>query len=119
MVKVRKLEKGSITFSCPGCNEEHTITVDGSSLRANWSYNGNPESPTFTPSVLVRTGHYVKNHKDGDPCWCTRRTESDDDWPFKCTICHSFVTDGRIQFLSDCSHDLAGQTVYLLDIEDP
>ncbi len=26
-------------------------------------------------------------------------------------ICHSFVTDGRIQFLSDCTHPLAGQTV--------
>jgi hypothetical protein len=26
-------------------------------------------------------------------------------------VCHSFVTDGRIQFLNDCTHPLAGQTV--------
>ena len=26
-------------------------------------------------------------------------------------VCHSFVTDGRIQFLGDCTHKLAGQTV--------
>ena len=29
------------------------------------------------------------------------------------TVCHSFVTDGRIQFLADCTHALAGQTVDL------
>ena len=29
------------------------------------------------------------------------------------TVCHSFVTDGRIQFLGDCTHSLAGQTVDL------
>jgi len=31
-------------------------------------------------------------------------------------ICHSFITDGKIQFLSDCTHHLAGQTVDLNDI---
>jgi hypothetical protein len=30
-------------------------------------------------------------------------------------VCHSFVTDGKIQFLSDCTHALAGQTVALPD----
>lgn len=32
-------------------------------------------------------------------------------------ICHSFVTDGKIRFLNDCTHDLAGQTVDLKPIE--
>jgi hypothetical protein len=27
--------------------------------------------------------------------------------------CHSFVTDGRIQFLGDCTHHPVGQTVPL------
>jgi hypothetical protein len=27
--------------------------------------------------------------------------------------CHSFITDGKIEFLSDCTHSLAGQTVEL------
>ena len=31
-------------------------------------------------------------------------------------VCHSFVTDGRIQFLGDCTHDLAGHTVELPDL---
>ena len=30
---------------------------------------------------------------------------------------HSYVTDGRIQYLSDCTHPLAGQTVDLPDVE--
>jgi hypothetical protein len=29
--------------------------------------------------------------------------------------CHSFVTNGKIQFLADCTHKLAGQTVELPD----
>lgn len=27
------------------------------------------------------------------------------------TVCHSFVTEGRIQFLGDCTHVLAGQAM--------
>lgn len=30
-------------------------------------------------------------------------------------ICHSFITDGEIQFLNDCTHKLAGHTVDLLE----
>jgi hypothetical protein len=26
-------------------------------------------------------------------------------------VCHSFITDGQIQFLGDCTHPMAGQTV--------
>jgi len=28
-------------------------------------------------------------------------------------VCHSFVTDGNIQYLGDCTHELAGQTIEL------
>jgi hypothetical protein len=31
-------------------------------------------------------------------------------------ICHSFVTDGKIQFLNDCTHSLKDQTVDLPDV---
>lgn len=30
-----------------------------------------------------------------------------------CHTCHSFVRDGQIEFLSDCTHALAGKTVSL------
>lgn len=116
MAKVRALQGDRVSFVCPGCNEEHAIPVNGSGS-PNWYYNGNPDKPTFKPSILRRTGHYAAHYKEGHGCWCDK--DKDADWPFKCTICHSFVTDGRIQFLGDCTHDLAGQTVDLPDIKEP
>jgi len=32
------------------------------------------------------------------------------------SVCHSYVTDGRIQFLADCTHALAGLTVDLPEL---
>jgi hypothetical protein len=34
------------------------------------------------------------------------------------TVCHSYVTDGKIRFLDDCTHELAGKTVELEDVPD-
>jgi len=66
-----------------------------------WDWNGDPARPTFSPSLLVRTGRAVTptalEWEEGDP-------------PL---VCHSFIRDGRIQFLEDSAHHLAGQTVDL------
>jgi len=115
--KLRRLSDDMVAFMCPGCETLHQINTDATH-RPAWQYNGNPEAPTFKPSILVRTGHYSKFHKPGDGCWCTYDDKHPDDPSgFACGICHSFVTDGRIQFLGDCTHELAGQTVDLPDIE--
>jgi hypothetical protein len=112
----RSLEGDRLAFWCPGCKESHQIAI-GEGPGPRWGYNGNPERPTFTPSVLVTSGHYCSRHKSGDDCWCTFNAEEvaegREPTGFKCGICHSFVTDGRIQFLGDCTHELAGQTVDL------
>jgi hypothetical protein len=90
-------QDGGLLFRCPGCECPHQVIVgEGSGPR--WGYNGNPDAPTFTPSVLV-TYNGRDAGIDGAPP----------------AVCHSFVTDGRIQFLSDCTHSLAGQTVDLPD----
>jgi hypothetical protein len=87
------------------------VTVSGNA--SPWAWNGSIESPTLSPSVLVRSGHYAPGQKPGS-CWCTYNEEhADDPAPFSCAICHSFVKDGAIEFLSDCTHALAGQTVPL------
>lgn len=78
-----------------------------------WTFNGDYDKPTFTPSILVRNGHFSDHWKKGDPCWCTFNREHPDKASFTCIRCHSFVTGGRIQFLDDCTHDLRGQTVDL------
>ena len=89
-----RAKEGDLFFECPGCEMVHGVST-GAGAGPRWGYNGNAEAPTFTPSVLVRY-----NWSDGP------------------RVCHSFVTDGRIQFLGDCTHKLAGQTVDLPDWED-
>jgi len=85
-------------FYCPGCHEPHYMTVHPyvASNGASWEFNGNLDAPTFKPSILQRIEFKVK----------------------PTTVCHSFVTRGEIQFLSDCTHALAGQTVELPEIEE-
>lgn len=89
------------SFFCPGCNNAHTINTNP----GGWGFDGNIENPTFTPSVLVTheaNPHASEEYKE----WRTKR------------VCHSFVTAGRIQFLGDSTHALAGQTVELADFPE-
>lgn len=97
-MKVVKLDE-LIRFYCLGCKRLHHIQ-HGSDMGPNWGWNGSLEKPTFTPSVLV-TYPGPDAGKDGAPP----------------AVCHSFVTDGRIQYLGDCTHELAGQTVDLPPLE--
>ena len=110
---LRTAEGGRISFRCPGCNEIHTINI-GEGPGARWTFNGDFDRPTFSPSVLVRTGHHASG-QEGKDCWCTYEARIGKPAPFKCSVCHSFVRDGQIQFLGDSTHALAGHTVPLPD----
>lgn len=88
-----------LTFRCLGCDTEHHIQ-HGAEDGPNWGWNGDTERPTFTPSVLVT----YSGQDAGIP-------------PAPPAVCHSFVTDGQIQYLGDCTHHLAGQMVALPQIE--
>jgi Family of unknown function (DUF6527) len=74
-------------FQCPGCHASHWVRVKGP--RPCWQWNGNVEKPTVSPSLNVGPG-----------------TSSQ---------CHSFITDGKIQFLGDCWHELKGKTIEIPD----
>lgn len=114
MSKVHTRSDHTVEFKCPGCGEIHVIP-HGVNGHPSWTFNGDYDKPTLYPSVLYRSGHFIKP----DDCWCRYNEEHPDDQvPFQCVQCHSFVTDGKIQFLSDCSHALAGQTVDLLEWGD-
>lgn len=97
MAKVKEVrsaenENHRYRFQCPGCGRSHEIN-DG------WDFNGDFDNPTFNPSVLG-TG---------------KRPNKDEEWVE--WRCHSYITDGQIRFLDDCTHNLAGQTVELPEIE--
>lgn len=83
----------SHAFECPGCGQNHWPYTSGPKA---WGFNGDLVRPTFTPSLLVR--------------W----TEGPEHTP---RVCHSFIRDGQIEFLSDCTHALAGKTVPLAPVE--
>lgn len=97
---------GGVRFKCPGCGMSHhlyTQEVPPTVVGPRWTWNMDVERPTLTPSILAR-GAFRSDVED-----------EDNDWD-GAAICHSFVTDGRIQFLNDCTHALAGQTVDLPDL---
>ena len=76
-----------VAFWCPACECGHWVRIAGTD--GVWSFNGNFDKPTLTPSVLVRG-----TDRAGNP-----------------TVCHCHVTDGHIQFCNDCTHDMASKTV--------
>lgn len=85
-------------IECPGCRAltgdgAHILTT-GEHRPVRWTFNGDIARPTFSPSLLIRYDHFKLG----------------------AVVCHSFITDGRIQYLADSTHQLAGQTVDLPDI---
>ena len=79
---------GKLGFYCPGCDSLHFISVNPNQ-HPFWYFNNNYEMPTFNPSILVT---------------------------FTVKVCHSFIKEGRIDYLSDCSHHLSGKNVKLPDL---
>jgi hypothetical protein len=117
MAKVRIVRDAAggfygLKLMCPGCRwpdgrpDAHILQVAppagevesvASVGKPRWGWNGSFDAPTFTPSLLT--------------WWGEEGTE-------RYHRCHSFITDGKIQFLDDCTHALKGQTVELPDITD-
>ena len=91
-------EATHLIFKFPGPIRTRVLPVMIGGTRKgtqNWTWNGDVDKPTIKPSVLTTGGGNGEGGKQ---------------------TCHSFVNDGKVQFLSDCSHELAGQTVDLLDV---
>lgn len=89
--KIIKNSEGHWIFHCPGCGYGHFFDH-------RWTWNGSTTAPTFRASLLI--GGVVgevgapREHR-----------------------CHLFVTDGKIQYLSDCTHELAGKTVEMESVD--
>lgn len=102
------------TFACPGCKHTHVIPVRVSEEQIKrrgsappcWDFNGSMDSPTFSPSLLVTGTEHLTDEE-------IKIITSGAKFEPRRYVCHSFIRDGKIQFLSDCTHSLAGQTVDL------
>lgn len=110
---LRTGEGGHTMFWCPGCGEAHAVRVreDGQNVGGAWGFNGNYDRPTFSPSVLVRGKRKITDEEYD-------RIRAGEKLNIPDMVCHSFVRDGQIQFLGDCTHALAGQTVPLPDFDE-
>jgi len=88
--KYREKHGMAYMFHCPGCGVSHIVhTEKRNCMGAIWTFNGDMDKPTFSPSVVVK----YENGPDNKPM-----------------VCHSFIRDGKFEYLSDCTHKLAGQT---------
>lgn len=113
-----------IVFGCPGCKSAkvgstHMLHVHWTPpetqeheevrTKPHWKFNGDHVRPTFHPSILATYGC---------PPDCTEVHLEDDGehWPY--FVCHSFIENGRIQYLEDCTHSLRGQCVDLPDMTE-
>ena len=91
-----RLKGSRLRIVCPagGCFMALPVRKPGESHRPDgpqWEFDGNEDEPTLSPSVLSKC-------KGG--------------------VCHSFVRNGQVEFLSDCTHEFAGKTVPLAPLPD-
>lgn len=96
-----------LMFHCPGCKEQHSIYYEGPHPSPKWEWNRDANKPTIKPSIKV-TGNRILTKEELD-----RVMKGEDLREQTKMVCHSFITDGKIQFLDDCTHELKGQTVNL------
>ena len=93
----------------------HSVAVgEGSGPR--WGWNGDVEKPTFTPSVLAQWDQWEPSPTTDDLSEKIKRGEIKQVQVHK--VCHTFITDGRVQFLNDCTHQYAGQILELPDLPE-
>ena len=97
-----KLRKSTIGYShwCTGCEEMHHIQVTSPS-GINWKFNNDPDMPDFKPSVKIT--------------YPGMSTEECSEWKLV-VCCHYFIDNGHINYCSDSTHSLSGQSILLPDL---
>lgn len=89
-------EATHVTLNFPGPVGLLTLPVIRSGTREGtgcWTWNGDVDKPTLRPSV-----------------------KTTQNW--NGLVCHTWVNDGQAQFLDDCTHELRGQTVDMLEVPE-
>lgn len=76
-----------------------------------WSWNGDTEKPTLKPSILTKSVAPMTDEQHA------RMMKGEALPPPVEVVCHTWVDDGKVYFLGDCTHELAGQTVDLLEVD--
>jgi hypothetical protein len=102
---------------CPACECGHLFNVTPGpngvgGPKPVWTFDGNREAPTFDPSMRCRTTRLTAAGRAAYDAWVAAGyPQPAPDLDSEPLVCHSYVRGGRIEFLSDCTHHLAGRTV--------
>jgi len=102
-----------VALQFPGPLPRRMIPVILKGTRRNtgfWSWNGDVDAPTLHPSILTRGKRDLTDEE-------TDMVLSGSPLDLQVTRCHSFVNNGRVKFLDDSSHELAGRELPLEDVD--
>lgn len=110
--EVPAAEATHVTLNFPGPAGQITLPVIQRGTRAGtgcWTWNGDTEKPTLRPSFGT-DGTYELTEAEYDAIRAGKTIEP------RAYRCHTWVTDGRAQFLEDTTHELRGRTVDMLEV---
>lgn len=97
---------GGLAHWCPGCEQMHVFTLDGKNASgAQWTWDGNIEAPTFSPSMHIKVGPR--------PTVPEGRPDAG-----QVDVCHYFLRAGVLEYLGDSTHALKAQRVPLPDLPE-
>jgi hypothetical protein len=83
-------------------------------LPDGWSFNGNVDCPTFTPSFKHEG---IKTIKDENGRWTGEWEYDVNGKPIR-DVCHYILTNGVLNYCADCTHDLSGKSVSLPELPE-
>ena len=87
-IKVHPTDPTMFMFWDIGLGQPSAFYIRGD---RGWQWNGDFEKPTVTPSILIKIGN---------------------------TVSHLFIRDGKIRYMLDCTHPMAGVTVDMVDFPE-
>lgn len=92
----RVLRRGQTGFFhwCPACEQMHPLPDGKNSPGGGWTFDGDAENPTFTPSFKQTYTHWSGGIAESG-LGIGERTER---------VCHYIITAGKIQFCADSWH---------------
>ena len=105
-------EASFVELRMPGPLPHRVLPVILKGQRAgtnSWTWNGDTEKPTLRPSIRTEGMREMTDEE-------VAKALAGETFDIESIICHTWVNDGKVQFLDDCSHELAGSVVDLLDI---
>lgn len=102
---------------CPACKCQHFFyTNGGNEGKPSWGFNGNLESPSFSPSMHIHYDEPTMDDSELDRLMKLRETDKSIVVPsVRITTCHYYLTAGKLIYMTDCPHELRGHTVDLPD----